>query len=98
MNVTPDDLLPVLSRTPQSVGDLGVAIAATQGHDPAAVAGHPVGQWLAAAGLSLSALQKLVDQLVREGLVVEVKGRELWDLDLPTEGTKAMGRYYLLPV
>lgn len=97
MDPTPADVLAVVSRTPRSIGAVGVSIAAAHGHDPEAAAGHPVGQWLATAGLSLSALQKLVDQLVTEGRVVEVRGRELWDLELPTEGTKATGRYYLSP-
>ena len=30
-----------------------------------------------------------------DGLVVEVRGKDLWDRGLPTGGTKAMGRYYL---
>jgi hypothetical protein len=97
MDVTPDDVLAVVSRIPRSIGDVGLAIAGAHGHDVAVAEGRPVGQWLGSAGLSLSAVQKVVDQLVREGQVVEVKGRELWDLELPTQGTKAMGRYYLSP-
>lgn len=80
-----------------SVGDLGVAVAAARGHDRPATAQEPVGQWLASTGLSLSGLQQMLDGLVRDGLAVEVRGRELWNLELPTAGTKAMGRYYLSP-
>lgn len=97
MHPTPDDVLAAVSRLPRSVGDLGLAVAAAHGHDLASAEGQPVGQWLGAAGLSLSALQKIVDELVREGKVVEVRGRDLWDLELPTQGTKAQGRYYLRP-
>ncbi|MCW2499273.1 MAG: hypothetical protein JWN87_949 [Frankiales bacterium] len=95
MDPTPQDVLAVVSRQPRSIGDVGLAIAAAYGHDPATAEGQPVGQWLAALGLSLSAVQKVVDQLVRDGQVVEVKGAQLWALELPTEGTKAQGRYYL---
>jgi hypothetical protein len=96
--VTPaDEVLACVSRTPQSIGDLGLAVASLRGHDPAGAAGEPVGQWLASVGLSLSALQKVVDGLVADERVVEVRGRELWDLQLPTAGTKAQGRYYLSP-
>jgi hypothetical protein len=95
MDPTPQDVLTVVSRQPRSIGDVGLAIAAAHGHDPATAAGQPVGQWLAALGLSLSAVQKVVDMLVRAGEVVEVRGAQLWDLELPTEGTKAQGRYYL---
>ena len=97
VELTPDDVLAVVSRTPRSVGDLGLAVVAAHGHDLEVAEGEPVGQRLASAGLSLSALQRVVDQLVREGQVVEVRGRELWALELPTQGTKAMGRYYLSP-
>lgn len=79
------------------MGDLGIALAALHGHDAAGAAQEPVGQWLASVGLSLSALQRVVDGLVRDGLVAEVRGRGLWELGLPTSGTKAQGRYYLSP-
>ena len=36
-----------------------------------------------------------MDELVTDGLVVEVRGKDRWDRGLPTGGTKAMGRYYL---
>lgn len=94
MELSRDDVLAVVGPTPLSVGGLGLAVAERAG----AVTGgeqQPVGQRLAAAGLSLSALQKLVDALVAEQLVVEVRGKDLWDRGLPTAGTKAMGRYYL---
>lgn len=93
------DVLAVVGTAPMSVGDVGLAVLRhagvptepTDGDD--APAG--VGQRLAAAGLSLSALQRLVDALVTEQAVQEVRGRELWDRGLPTAGTKATGRYYL---
>lgn len=89
------DVLAVVSRTPRSVGDLGVEIAVAHGADRSSAEGEPVGQWLAAHGLSLSALQKLVDGLVHERRVAQVRGRDLWGLGLPTAGTRAHGRYYL---
>jgi hypothetical protein len=92
-----DDVLACVSRVPRSIGDLGLAVAALRGADTSGAADQPVGQFLASVGLSLSALQKVVDELVRERRVVQVRGRELWDLQLPTEGTKAQGRYYLSP-
>lgn len=97
MELTPQDVLAVVSRTPLSVGDVGLAVAAAHGHDVEAAVDLPVGQWLASVGVSLSAVQGVIDQLVREGTVVEVRGRALWDLGLPTQGTKASGRYYLQP-
>jgi hypothetical protein len=89
-----DDVLAVVGPAPRSVGALGLAVAERAG---AATGGEqqPVGPRLAAAGLSLSALQKLVDAMVTEQLVAEVRGKDLWDRGLPTAGTKAMGRYYL---
>lgn len=98
MEPTADDVLAVVSASPLTVGDLGVEIAVLHGADRAAAQGQPVGQWLAAQGVSLSALQKVVDGLVHERRLVQVRGRQLWDLGLPTEGTRANGRYYLLPV
>ena len=89
-----DDILAVLTAAPLSIGAVGLAIlerAEAVAGDPDA----PVGQRLAAAGLSLSALQRTVDALVTAGRATELKGRELWDRGLPTAGTKAMGRYYL---
>ena len=89
-----DDILAVLTAAPLSIGAVGLAIlshAEVETGDPDA----PVGQQLAAAGLSLSGLQRTIDALVTAGRVTELKGRELWDRGLPTAGTKAMGRYYL---
>jgi len=94
VQATRDDVLAVVDDHPRSVGDVGVEIVRRAGAD-CGDPGAPVGQRLAAAGLSLSALQRLVDGLVTDALVVEVRGRELWDRGLPTAGTKAMGRYYL---
>jgi hypothetical protein len=91
---TRDDVLTVVDALPRSVGDLGLALVRRSGAD-VGEEGAPVGQRLAAAGLSLSALQRLVDGLVADRRVVELRGRELWDRGLPTAGTKALGRYYL---
>ena len=96
MLLNDDDILGVLHAAPLSIGALGLAILDRAGLDAGDPDG-PVGQRLAAAGLSLSALQQAVDGLVSAGRATEVKGRELWDRGLPTAGTKAMGRYYLAP-
>ncbi|MCW2621911.1 MAG: hypothetical protein JWL64_1513 [Frankiales bacterium] len=98
MEPTSDDVLSLVSRLPLNISGLGLGIAARHGHVPDEAGELPVGQWLASIGLSLSGLQKLVDQLVNDGAVVEVRGGQLWDLELPTAGTKAGGRYYLAPV
>lgn len=96
MTPTAEQVLSVVSEQPLSIGDVGLAVVraagAATGDDEA-----PVGQRLAAAGLSLSALQRLVDGMVREGALEEVRGMDLWDRGLPTAGTKARGRYYLRP-
>ena len=91
---TAEQVQEVVGTQPLSIGDIGLAVVAAAG---AATGedGAPVGQRLAAAGLSLSALQRLVDGMVRDGLVEEVRGMALWDRGLPTAGTKARGRYYL---
>lgn len=94
MEVSRDDVLAVVGTTPLSVGALGLAVLERAGGAPGDQQA-PVGQRLASAGLNLSALQKLVDGLVADQLVVEVRGKDLWDRGLPTAGTKAMGRYYL---
>lgn len=94
MEATQQDVLSVVSDVPQSVGSLGESIIAQAGGDPGDP-DAPVGQRLAAAGLSLSALQKTVDAMVSAGEVEQVRGKDLWDRGLPTAGTKAMGRYYL---
>ena len=94
MDPTREHVLGVVGGRPSSIGDLGLALASAAGVDTGPD-GAPVGQRLAAAGLSLSGLQRLVDELVTAGLVVEVRGKDLWDRGLPTGGTKAMGRYYL---
>ena len=97
MEPTAADVLGVVDVSPRTVGDLGIEIAVVHGADRASAQDQPVGQWLAGQGLSLSGLQKVVDGLVHERQVVQVRGRQLWDLALPTEGTKANGRYYLRP-
>lgn len=87
-------MLATVSAQPQSIGALGLALVVAAGLDPGSDEA-PVGQRLAAAGISLSALQRLVDGMVTDDLVLELRGRALWDRGLPTVGTKAMGRYYL---
>lgn len=94
MQVTGAEVLAALSGSPSSIGDVGTAVAVARGHERADPQ-QPAGPWLASVGLSLSAVQQVLDALVRAGSAVEVKGRELWDLGLPTAGTRAMGRYYL---
>lgn len=94
---TTDDVLALVSRLPLSISALGLKIAARHGHDPADAEGQPVGQWLASTGLSLSALQSMVDDLVNTGAVIEVRGGQLWEMQLPTAGTKRGSRYYLSP-
>lgn len=96
MEATRDDVLAVADATPRAVGGLGLALLERVGADPGDDQA-PVGQRLAAAGLSLSGLQQLVDALVTDGQLVEVRGKDLWDRGLPTAGTKATGRYYLAP-
>jgi len=94
VDATQQDVLAVVSDVPQSVSSLGEAIVARAGVDPGDP-DAPVGQRLATAGLSLSALQKTVDAMVGQRLIQQVRGKDLWDRGLPTAGTKAMGRYYL---
>ena len=91
------DVLHAISLTPQSVGEVGVAVAVAAGAARTSVDGQPVGQWLAAAGISLSGIQVILDTLVRDGTVIEARGRDLWALGLPTAGTKAQARYYVMP-
>ena len=91
------EVVGVLARLPRSVTEVGVTVAAARGSVPPQPFDGPVSRWLASVGVSLSAVQQTLDALVRDGAAVEVKGRDLWALELPTEGTKAMGRYYLSP-
>jgi len=99
VHATADDVLAVLSGVPLGIGPLGLEVVRRARGEVSELGAQdaPVGQRLAAAGLSLSALQRLVDSLVGEGRVLEVRGRDLWDRGLATAGTKAMGRYYLAP-
>ena len=94
MTPTPEQVQAAVGAQQLSIGAIGLAVVtaagAATGDDDA-----PVGQRLAAAGLSLSALQRLVDDMVREGALEEVRGMALWDRGLPPAGTKARGRYYL---
>ncbi len=84
-------MLAVITDQPQTVGQIGCALV---GGQPAE--GQPVGAYLATHGLSLSELQKFIDALVNGSQVLELRGRQLWERGLPTEGTKSGGRYFLL--
>lgn len=100
MTPTPDEVVAAVGTLPVSIGALGLEVVRRAAPGSAAVTADetvPVGQRLAGAGLSLSALQRLVDSLVGEGRLRELRGRELWDLGLPTAGTRATGRYYCSP-
>jgi hypothetical protein len=83
-------------KAPLTISDIGLEVAKRQGLELPGTP-VPVGQLLAEAGLSLSALQKVVDALVNEELVVELRGRDLHLNGLPTVGTKAQRRYFLSP-
>ena len=89
--MTEDDLLAVLSSTPMKVVDLALLLvpgAPAPGQVPAA--------YLAQQGVSLSAVQKLVDGLVRDGRAVELSGPALWEGHRPGLGPDARGRHFLL--
>ena len=92
--VTAEQVQDVVGAAPLSVGAIGLEVVRRAGGELGAE-DAPVGQRLAAAGLSLSALQRLVDEMVGDGRLEEIRGMELWDRGLPTTGTKARGRYYL---
>lgn len=92
--VTPDQVRDVVGPAPMGIGAIGLELVRRAGGDAGDQAA-PVGQRLAAAGLSLSALQRVVDEMVRDGQLEELRGMDLWDRGLPTAGTKARGRYYL---
>jgi hypothetical protein len=97
MEPTAADVLAVVSQEPGKVGDLGLRLVATHGVDVTKAQGQPIGKFLAAQGLSLSALQKVVDDLVRDGKVTELRGRALWDQYFPGLPANAKGRYFLTP-
>ena len=85
------DVLGVLSTTPMKVVDLALLLvpgAPAPGQVPAA--------FLAQQGVSLSAVQKVVDGLVREGRAVELSGKALWEGHYPGLGPDARGRHFLL--
>ena len=89
--MTEDDLLAVLSSTPMKVVDLALLLvpgAPAPGQVPAA--------YLAQQGVSLSAVQKLVDGLVRDGRAVELSGKDLWEGHHPGLGPDARGRHFQL--
>ncbi len=96
VNVTAADVLAVVSAEPAKVGDLGLRLLSRAGVPVAAAEGQPIGAVLASCGLSLSALQKVVDGLVREDRVVELRGRALWDSYFPGLPANAKGRYFLV--
>ena len=85
-----DDVLAVLSETPRKVVDLALLHVSSQpapGQVPAA--------FLAAHGISLSAVQKVVDGLVRDGRALELSGPALWEGHHPGLGPDARGRHFL---
>lgn len=91
MSLTDNDVLAVLSSTPMKVVDLALLLVAgtpAPGQVPAA--------FLAQHGISLSAVQKLVDGLVRDGRAVELTGKALWEGHHPGLGPDARGRRFLL--
>lgn len=94
MTPTGEQVRAVVGAEPMAIGTIGLELVRRAGGD-AGDEQAPVGQRLAAAGLSLSALQRVVDEMVRDGQLEEVRGMDLWDRGLPTAGTKARGRYYL---
>lgn len=80
----------MLSATPMKVVDLALLLvrgAPASGQVPAA--------YLAEHGVSLSAVQKVVDGLVRDGRAVELSGKALWDQRHPGLGPDARGRHFL---
>jgi hypothetical protein len=90
VSLTEDDVLRVLSATPTKVVDLALMLvpgAPAPGQVPAA--------FLAQQGVSLSAVQKLVDGLVRDGRAVELSGKALWEERHPGLGADARGRHFL---
>lgn len=89
MTLTGPQVLAALDAQPRRIGDIGLRLVGAEDPD-----GQPVGQFLAARGVSLSGVQKVVDDLVRAGLAVELRGRELWDRHLPGLGPDARGRHY----
>ena len=91
MSPTDVDVLSVLSSQPRKVGDLGLLLVGAI--DSGA---EPVGAFLAARGLSLSAVQKVLDALVADGRARELRGRELWDSFQDGLGANAKGRHFVL--
>lgn len=89
MTPTGPQVLAVMDAQPRKIGDVGLLLVGA-----ADSAGMPVGQFLAAHGLSLSALQTTVDNLVRAGLVTELRGQALWEKHLPGLGPEARGRHF----
>lgn len=95
MELTERDVLAVVSERPCKVGELGLLVLAAHGVRAAPGDGQPIGAFLASQGLSLSALQKVVDALVTAGRVRELRGRELWDSFQEGLGANAKGRHFV---
>jgi hypothetical protein len=89
MTLTSKQVLAVLDSQPRKIGEIGLLIVGARGSGD-----QPIGQFLAARGLSLSALQGVVDALVRSGAVVELRGSALWDQRFPGLGPDARGRHF----
>lgn len=94
MTPTEQDVLRVLSATPRKVTDLALALV-PGGARPAP--GQVVGQFLAQQGISLSAVQQVVDGLVRDRRAVELRGAELWASYQEGLAADARGRHFRLP-
>ena len=90
MTVTEQDVLQVLSATPTKVVDL--ALLLVRG---APAEGQVAAAFLAQQGVSLSAVQKVVDALVRDGRAEELSGPALWEGHHPGLGPNARGRHFL---
>ncbi len=93
MTPTDKDLLRVLSPTPRKVTDLALALV-PGGAAPAE--GQVAGQFLAQQGISLSAVQQVIDGLVRDGRAVELRGAELWASYQEGLAADARGRHFRL--
>ncbi len=92
MTVSDQDVLRVLSSTPRRVADLALLLV-PRGARPAP--GQVPAAFLAQQGISLSAVQKIVDGLVRDGRAVELSGPALWEGHHPGLGPDARGRHFL---
>ena len=91
--MTAEVVLAAVTDEPGKVADIGLRLLDARGLRPAG--DLPVGQALAAHGISLSGVQQQLDALVRDGLVRELRGRDLWDGHWPGLGPDAKGRHFV---